>query len=683
MRFIYPDFLPALAFVIIPILIHFIHFKRYKTIYFSQVSFLKAVQQDSKKKNNLKQLLILASRILTIIALVFVFCQPYLPVNKQERKTSGRLVAVYIDNSFSMKNESDNGTLLELAKSKAMDIANSYGPGTSFLLMNNQNSPDQQQLLNNGQLISRLSAIKESPGSLPISKVHQFVQNNLLKQKVKSEKTIYLISDFQEYTSDFAAVKADTNIHTLVVPLKSQAINNLVIDSCWFETPGRKKGWEETLFVRIQNQSAQAYQDIPVRLKINDTIKAIHSLNIEPEEKKEIELVYKNNQSGTHRGIVELDDYPIVYDNQFYFSYDVREKNNVLTIYQTGDQAINYLESLFLNDENMTFTKTEEKKIQVSQFQNYQCIFLLNLKNPGSALIQGLSAFIEGGGSLAVFPGNDINTQAYNELYRTLQAGLIVQADSTRLRMERLNLNHPLLQQVFLHEKENLELPTVSYSYRFSRPTTSQQTSVVDFNNDQPALTGYPFENGQFYQFSFPLDKNTTDLNQHAIFVPLVYNIALNSYEHQQTQYKIQNNLVLELTKKQVMNRIQRVAISPYQSDEKIVLPLLSEYGGQMRIDLQNTIDKAGFYNLLINDDIYKTLAFNFNRSESLSKQMTTGQLQRALERSNIKTFDIIESDQTNFTEKIKAANEGIELWKLFLLLVLVFIGTEIAITRF
>lgn len=683
MRFIYPDFLPALLFISIPILIHFLHFKRYKTVYFSQVNFLKAIKEDTKKKNNLKQLFILISRILTIIALVFVFAQPYLPANKQERKVARKLVAIYVDNSFSLKNESDNGILLEQAKNKAMSIASSYGPGTSFILMDNQNLPEQQAILNQAQLINQLASIQESPGSLTIANAYQLLSNNLRKQESESEKTIYLVSDFQEYTSDLAAINADTTAHAYFIPLSNRTANNLLIDSCWFETPGHKKNREETLFVRIRNLSGQSYQNVPVRLKINDTIKSINTISIEPEKEQEIKLVYKNNRSGVHRGVVELDDYPIVYDNQFYFSYDVRERNNVLAIYQPEDENINKLQALFSEDENINFEQTEVKKTQVSQFQNYQCIYLLNLNDLSSGLINALTKFVRAGGSLAVFPAENAHINSYNQLFGSLQAEPITGADSTHLVMEQVNYNHPLLQHVFLHAKENIDLPFVDYSFRLASNTHSSRTNIITFNNTQTAVSEYPVSQGRLFCFSFPLNDERTDFSQHPIFVPLLYNIALNSFDPQEIQHEITNNLVLTLPKNELLASGQAVSVSPFGSNESIHLSLLNQQNDQVRIDFQNTIRQAGFYTLKINGETDQTLAFNFNRQESLSPPLTESQIKKAIEQANLQAFDVISGNESNFVEKIQEANEGIELWQLFLLLSLLFIATEIALTRF
>ena len=79
MKFAYPEFLYALFAIAIPIIIHLFNFRKFKKIYFSNVEFLKEVQQETQAKSKLKHLLILLSRILAIVFLVFAFAQPFIP----------------------------------------------------------------------------------------------------------------------------------------------------------------------------------------------------------------------------------------------------------------------------------------------------------------------------------------------------------------------------------------------------------------------------------------------------------------------------------------------------------------------------------------------------------------------------------------------------------------------------
>ena len=47
MKFAYPEFLYALFAIAIPIVIHLFNFRKFKKIYFSNVEFLKEVQQET------------------------------------------------------------------------------------------------------------------------------------------------------------------------------------------------------------------------------------------------------------------------------------------------------------------------------------------------------------------------------------------------------------------------------------------------------------------------------------------------------------------------------------------------------------------------------------------------------------------------------------------------------------
>ena len=109
MRFEHPGVLWALLLLAIPIIIHLFHFKRFKTLYFSSLIFVKQIEQETKSVKKLKHLLILISRLLAFAALVLAFAKPYIPLS--ENTLQGKTTAIYIDNSFSMTNLGSEGQL--------------------------------------------------------------------------------------------------------------------------------------------------------------------------------------------------------------------------------------------------------------------------------------------------------------------------------------------------------------------------------------------------------------------------------------------------------------------------------------------------------------------------------------------------------------------------------------------
>ena len=54
MNFLYPNFLWALTAIAIPIIIHLFNFRKFKTVYFSNVAFLKNIKEETKSKSQLK-----------------------------------------------------------------------------------------------------------------------------------------------------------------------------------------------------------------------------------------------------------------------------------------------------------------------------------------------------------------------------------------------------------------------------------------------------------------------------------------------------------------------------------------------------------------------------------------------------------------------------------------------------
>ncbi len=98
MNFVYPEFLWALFALAIPVIIHLFNFRRYKTLYFSSLKFIKHVDQQTRSTQKVKHLLVLALRILALAALIFAFAQPYIPVESSAGSGGKPVLAIYIDN---------------------------------------------------------------------------------------------------------------------------------------------------------------------------------------------------------------------------------------------------------------------------------------------------------------------------------------------------------------------------------------------------------------------------------------------------------------------------------------------------------------------------------------------------------------------------------------------------------
>ena len=682
MRFVDPYFLYALILVVLPILIYFLQFRRYKTIYFSQVSLLKSIKKETKKKNDIKQLLILAARILAIAFLVLSFSRPYIPNISASLASGQQFVGIYVDNSFSMNRMEQTGSLLEQAKTAVIELANSSTPGTKFLLLTNQTDNTGLQLLNTEQLIHEVSQISESPDKMPISKAVQLLTNQMKKDRGETEKTIYLLSDFQQYTSNLSAAKPDPGIQIILLPYEAESCDNLMVDTCWFEEPVRKKGQTETLYVRVKNLSEQTYPDLTVRLSINDSLKALNTITLHPNETTDIQLKYRNNHQGIHQGKVEIEDYPILFDNTFYFSYLINPTADVLAISPRQDPAAQWMDKLMGHDENIHFSMMEENKIQLSKIKDYPCIFLLNLNELPASLVSSLKNFVNEGGTLCLFPGTEANILSYNKLLQELAIGKISQKDTGFQRMVTLNDQHILLRDVFIQKTEKPQLPYLTTSYKLQTQTKSAEIPIIKTSSGSPALAEYPFGLGRLYLFNFPLNQEVTDFHKQPLFVPVIYNMGIYSGIPQTIQYQITDDQVIELKKTPLLRIGQQITIENSISGLTSNLPLLTNQYDHVTINPSSFVRDAGFYPLYVNTDYFATLAFNYSRQESESPTYTDEELKEKTSEWS-RTPLILKNAKIALQNGIAEMNQEKELWKFFLLLSLIFLLAETALIRY
>lgn len=681
MSFLYPAFLLALLALLIPVIIHLFNFKRYKTLYFSNVALLKLVRRESKKKSQLKQLFILIARLLAIASLVFAFSRPFIPYSGRKMLSPQQQVAVYVDNSFSMKAEGEKGPLLEQARMKAVEIANSYQIGTQFLLITNDFLPQHQFFLDKNQFIQQVSEIKESPFTVKLSAVYNYAISLFSKSGKKADRTCYLLSDFQKNSSDLNSIQPDSTIYSYLLPFSAGKIDNLLIDSCWFDVPGRKIGQQEKLFVRIKNMSAKVYRNIPVRLLINDSLKSITTVNLSGNEETVVELNYTNNSAGLQLCKVSLDDYPVIYDNTYYLSYLVREKLNALGITKSNSKGPDYLSDLFADDELIVYHHFPENNIQVSQLKDQQCIFLINNEQISSGLKNELVSWVNDGGSLAIFPENLKNYDSYNDLLSALNSKTISGFDTAAIGISEINYENELYRNVFKQPEKEADLPVIKGSVVFSSREFRPETVLLKFKNGRNAMTENSFGNGKVYVFAFPLNSSNLNFIQHMIFVPTVYNIALNSGILQKYSYPINSEEPILLNPLQ--NVSGQVKIRNIQTGEEFLANVRVTGSGRKSISMEGIPRTAGHFVISVNNAPVQAISYNYSRKESDPEFYTSDELKKIARDNPAEHMQVIESVDSNFSETLQDLNNGKQLWKYFIAFSILFLLCEIAIVRF
>jgi hypothetical protein len=685
MKFLHPTFLFALFAVAIPILIHLFSFRRYKTVYFSHVGFLKDIKKESRKKSRLKQLLMLIARILTIIFLVFAFAQPYIPTGEDiQTKTGEKIVGVYVDNSFSMNALSEQGQLLERARNKAAEIGQAYPPGTKFRLITNDLAPRNQNLFNKDQFIRQVTEIQTSSHIIPLSLAHnRFAMQNQLSDGAR-DGTLYYISDFQRNITDPENFD-DNAIYNYFVPMVPNQVNNLYIDSVWVEVPAHGMKQEETVYVKIKNNSNEDYQNLPIKLYLNDSLKSITNFSVEAQNEITASLNYTNVSGGIKLGRIEITDYPFTHDNTWYLSYYVEPKLKALAIYgDTPDsrQGLDYISALFENDDYVALDEMSIQGMQISRLSEYNAIFLINPESFSSGLLNELASVVENGSSVVLFPKIENNYEVNNLFLNQFGAASIIGKDTTTQEISGIDFDNRFFRDVFQEREEDALLPEINTHLKFRENIRTTESNLLWFQNGDKALSTFPFGNGKVWVFSFPLNQENESFARDILFVPSLYNIVLNSLPNQQISYTIGNEQSFLLPRRIDVSLESEIEIENRITGTRFIPSMnITEQG--TRFELGSMIETAGHYLVKKEDEIITAIAFNHNRQESDLRYFEANELTERLTAANIENASVIENVTDNFAEVFEEIQQGKQLWKWSILLALFFILAEVLIARF
>jgi hypothetical protein len=679
MSFVYPSFLFALFAILIPIIIHLFNFRKYKKVYFTNVKFLRELKQESQSKSRLKELLILASRILAISCLVLAFAQPVLIDKTAKVKIGQKAIGIYIDNSFSMEGVNKGGTLLNNAVRRASEIINAFNSSDKFQILTNDFEGKHQRFLSKEEALEAINDIRISASVKPLSAVIKR-QTDFLKTSRANDLRQFILSDLQRSTSDVQNLQNDTTVVTALIPISANNNDNIFIDSCWFESPVQQKGVIQKLNIRIWNKSGKAVENGSIKLFINQKQTAIASFNAEANSKAETKLIFECKEEGYNFCLLKVEDYPITFDDELYFAFNSKLNISTLLINGAKSQTGTFFKTLLQNDSLFSLLENSEQSIDYGLFGKANLIILNEPENYSSGLSSELNKFIENGGHLVIIPPAKINASAFNEFLRNFNPSALSGLDTTKLRLEKPDFRSGFFEGVFEKIDDRMDLPVVQKHYPFNAAVRNNMQAVLKLINGSTWLGQSNVRGGKVYIFASSLDPSFTNFCKHALFVPTIYKMGINSLKPVPLYYYTQTNAVI---KTPALKEKGDEPVHIKEANNKFdIIPETRISNNQILIFTQNQINNPGFYKLVYKNNDLMALAFNYNRLESDLNFYTTEELERELEQKHLTTIKTVIAGEKSLTAEIQEISGTKKLWKLFVILTLLFILIEIALIR-
>ena len=648
MQYKYPAIFYFLLVLIIPVIVHLFQLQRFKKIAFTNVQFLKKIRLETRKSSRLKKLLILATRILCFLALLFTFSQPYYSDKKNQNKKHN---FIYLDNSMSLNTSNENGNELLLATQKIIDYASENATYTFFT------NDDQISNISKKELASYLKKIKFSTINGTISDKIASIEYEI-KNKTNYSNESILISDFQHFENISNDKFTNVTIPLSLVKLNRNRKNNISIDSVFIKTASIDKN---SISVVIKNQG-ETKENIPIALYNNSKLINKRSFSIEENEVKIIEFPILNLQKFKGKIQLTFND-TFLFDNSFYFTINTPKKTTVLNIGRTSNSF-----SKVFTKEDFLFTNSTLDKLDYNLIQSQQLIILNQLKSITNVLETSILQFVKNGGHLLIVPDQNINITTYNSFFSKITSGSIFNYKKDSLKITDINFQHPLFIGVFSKQVTNFQYPSSSYSYNHNL----EGNKILSFQNKTTFLQEITNPFSKIYWFSSPLDYKSSNFINSPLIVPTLFNIGQQSLELAKPYYILQEENTIEINKK-----IKKDEILKISNAGNSFIPLQQTYSSKVALTTNENPKDVGFYDISLKKDTLATVAYNISPTESLLSYYDLDIIKK--ENKNIHVYSSVEELFKEINEK----NEVQWLWRLFLAIAIVSLLLEILILKF
>ena len=672
MNFLFPAVLWGLALTAVPVIIHFFNFQRAKKVYFTNVAFLQSVTEYTNKRNRLRDLLVMLARIVFVAAIVLAFARPFLPAPRQQTTGASNYVSIYLDNSLSMQNEQQGSRLFDLAKMRTEEITELFPSFALYQLHTNNFGYNSSQFVQAGTLAEQLTETELAATSRSFGQVLERQHQSLQEADFAGGHHVFWLSDFQRNTfgplADFAP---DSSLRYYLLPLLPDAPANVAIDSVWLDAPFLQPEENNKLHVRLRNYGKQLVTNVALNLHIGGRQVGGTTATVPAEGRQEITLSFNVPQAGSYPCRLLLEDYPLVFDNEYYFVLNAAPTVNVAIVQQKPQS---YLPTLFRGE---SFFKTKVyplSNIDYGALTTTDLLVLENLNEIDVSLQAAARQVLSRGGSVVLLPGAEAAAADYK-----LLSGLGVQKvpDAQKLSLAPPDAKEPFFAGVFEKLSGRLNMPEAQAVLQWPR---NRSRSLLRFTNGQPFLSRSNSGQGSLYLFASPLLTEYANLMRHALLVPLMYKIGIQSKQFSgQLAYRFDDELAtIEL------DSARRTTVYSLTAEGVNYIPEQRQVGNKLLLNLPASRLEAGNYEVRDNEtqQLVGHLALNYPSAESATAHYSTAELTEAF--AAFPNVTLLSADDSNaFAAEFRKNTQAQQLWRWFVVLALVALLAETLLIRF
>jgi hypothetical protein len=682
-NFLNPIFLFAAGVaVLFPLLIHLFNRQKVKKVYFSSLLFLRSLEKTRMRRVKIKEYLLLIIRSLIILLLVLAFARPAIRGGLASKVgTHARTsTVILLDNSYSMRYETKEGSLFELAKEKARKIIGQLKEGDEVSLILFASEPVLTSEMPTHDFKNLLVKLDESMPSYQVSDIGSALKKafEILKDSKNLNQEIYLISDMEKsgwsyeswgYSAEGGFSSPENRKAKLyLLDLWPEEKENLAIEKIDLGNQLIEAGKPFQIKARVTNFTSQPVQNLLVGLYMDGKRVGQTDMDIERGGKTDVEFVHTVETAGVHTGFFEIPDDELMIDNRRYLAFKIPEKIEVLLVGER--QRDTYHLKLALNpqlesDVHMVVSEADKNSLAGIDFNKYQVIIFSDLSKLSEIELSNLERFVKRGGGVWFILGNSIDPEFYTQqiLPRFFDVNPGVPLTPTKnvggfFSLEKIDWDHPIFQ--VYQSVEEKALPQIKFFSLYDLPSSGDVRVISRFNQGKPALIEKDWGSGKVLLLAASLEEEESDLVIHPFFVPLVNRTVeylasdlSRLSEDFLVGSKIERDIDPALSGKEIKlvdPENLETFLAPFIQKDKLMLKIFKT-------------DKPGIYRIKTNEEMMDQFAVNINTQDSDLQKIEKSEIEKKLE--GLTLFYINPND--DIEKAILQSRYGKELWKTFL----------------
>lgn len=529
---------------IVPVVMHLWNRQRYQSTDWAATRFLHAALTKQSYLDRLRRWLLLATRIFILVLFASALANPRIaPVSLSEpvpASLTNTHTVLVLDDSYSMAtNVSQEEPLFSRAKQAAQDLVGAAMQGEAFTLiaMSNERGPViRNPSFDTARIARELDRLSIAHGAATLTNVLDSVDESISAARQRfprlTSTRVCFYTDLGYNT--WSAIARDNvrdrlrrigqNAELFVIDVGSSAGGNLAVTGIQQRQRLVTTQTVVDFVAEVHNFSQQDQDERPLKIWIDGQVVANKTFRVAATETAMVQFQYRFRTAGEHQLRIELPADRLLIDNECWRCVPVRDSIDVLCVGGKSGAASSVALAIEprRTDPVISVELAAEYDLLERTLDEFDVVFLCNVGRIGADEAAVLGRFVEAGGGLAVFLGDQVQLDSYNAWAEAVDVGrclpaklgeVVAPADvTTGFLLDPMRYQHPITEAFRAVPGSGLfQIPTYRY-VRLKIPKSNKAEVVFRFSESgDPALVEQQLGQGRCLLFASAASMQSID----------------------------------------------------------------------------------------------------------------------------------------------------------------------------